>query len=530
MTADRVYLTARGDLGNVVPLLNAAVDLSANIDEQERYRRLLRHIHEVIPYDSAAFLRLEPDGSLSPVAVVGLVPETMGRRFEPREHPRLQRILDAPGPIKFPKDLAVPDPFDGLLLCDASAEGRVHACMGCALRVQDETLGVLAADALAPDAFDGIDAATLGSFAALLALAFKTATLLSALQSESHRERIVAQQLGSEAHERVGSEFLGASTAAQRIRDDIALIARSDLPLLISGETGVGKEVAARAIHLRSGRKHGPLIYLNCAALPESIAESELFGHTRGAFTDAREARAGKFEVANGGTLLLDEVGELPLSLQPKLLRVLQTGEVQRVGSDASVRVDVRVIAATNRNLPAEVDGGRFRADLYHRLNVYPLHIPPLRDRLADVDLLCGYFLDHARVRLGLGPIRPTAEARAALHAYDWPGNVRELEHALLRASLRAAAGRRGEPVVIGREHLGIVAPSAAAPLADVPAAHVAAALPLRQATDQFQRRLIEQALRDAGGSWSVAARALDLDRANLRRLAGRLGLRPGQS
>ena len=516
----------QGDLQKVVPLLNAACDLSANLGAQERYQRLLAHIREVIPFDSAAFLRLQADGSLAPVAVSGLVPETMGRRFDPEDHPRLKQILEASGPLKFPKDLHAPDPFDGLMLCDASGEGRVHACMGCALRVQDETLGVLTADALAPDAFDGIDAETLGSFAALLALAFKTASLLSTLQSETDRERTVAQQLGSEAHERVGSEFLGVSAAAQRIREDIALIARSDLPLLITGETGVGKEVAARAIHLRSGRRHGPLIYLNCAALPESIAESELFGHTRGAFTDAREARAGKFEVASGGTLLLDEIGELPLSLQPKLLRVLQTGEVQRVGADTTVRVDARVIAATNRDLPAEVEAGRFRADLYHRLNVYPLHIPPLRERPADIDLLCGYFLDNGRVRLGLGPVRINAEARAALHAYDWPGNVRELEHALLRASLRAADGRRGEPVVIGREHLGIVGPPIAVETESPDAATEAASVSLRAATDRFQRRLIEQALTRAHGSWSVAARALDLDRANLRRLATRLGVR----
>ncbi len=230
---DHVVMT-QSRSSHVIPLLDAVRDLSSIPVEQERYEHLLQHIRKIIPYDSAAFLRLDPDGILSPVAVVGLVPEIMGRRFDPREHPRLQKILEARGAVKFQQDSSMPDPFDGLMSCDTSAELRVHACIGCALRVQDETLGLLVADALAKDAFDGIDPIILADFSAPLALAFKTASLISLMDQQSKRERIIARQLGAEAHVRFGSEFLGASTAAQKIREDIALLARSDLPVLIT--------------------------------------------------------------------------------------------------------------------------------------------------------------------------------------------------------------------------------------------------------------------------------------------------------
>ena len=189
---------------------------------------------------------------------------------------------------------------------------------------------------------------------------------------------------------------------------------------------------------------------MNCAALPESIAESELFGHVPGAFTGAARDRAGKFEVADGGTLFLDEVGELPLTLQPKLLRALQSGEIQRVGSDRVHRVDVRVVAATNRDLAREVERGRFRADLYHRLAVFPLRVPPLRERREDIPLLAAHFADAARRRLGLGPVRLSDAVRARLVAADWPGNVRELENVVSRAVLRAAALAEPGATVVG--------------------------------------------------------------------------------
>lgn len=266
---------------------------------------------------------------------------------------------------------------------------------------------------------------------------------------------------------------------------------------------------------------------MNCAALPESIAESELFGHVAGAFTGATKDRAGKFEVAHGATLYLDEVGELPLAIQPKLLRALQQGEVQRIGSDRPHRVDVRVIAATNRDLAAEVERGRFRPDLYHRLAVYPVRVPPLRDRREDI-LLAAHFLATQRRRLGLGPLRFTEEAKGALERGDWPGNVRELENVVSRAVLRARGLRRdGDPVLIGIEHFEVPRASA---LEAAPEIELAAGIPrdgrtLRERTEDFQRAEIRAALERQGGVWAAAARELGMHRSNFHHLAKRLGL-----
>lgn len=212
--------------------------------------------------------------------------------------------------------------------------------------------------------------------------------------------------------------------------------------MLISGETGTGKELVAKAVHQGSPRAANPLVYLNCAALPESVAESELFGHVKGAFTGAISNRSGKFEMADNGTLFLDEIGELSLALQAKLLRVLQYGDIQRVGDDRSLRVDVRVLAATNRDLRQEVVEGRFRADLYHRLSVFPLSVPPLRERESDVVLLAGYFCEQCRLRMGLARVILAEAARNRLQQWSWPGNVRELEHAIHRAVVLARATR----------------------------------------------------------------------------------------
>jgi len=248
----------------------------------------------------------------------------------------------------------------------------------------------------------------------------------------------------------------------------------------------------------------------------------------RGAFTGALNERRGKFELANGGTLFLDEVGELSLTVQAKLLRVLQSGQLQRLGSDKEHQVDVRLIAATNRDLAEEVRAGRYRADFYHRLSVYPLRVPALRERGRDVLLLSGYFLEQNRSRMGLNSLRLSSDAQAALLAYDWPGNVRELEHLIGRSSLKALGQHPERPKILTLEARDFdlpgagpgAAPSVAAPLPPPPGTD------LRQALDLYQRQLIEACLERHQHNWASAARELGLDRANLSRLARRLGLR----
>ena len=502
------------------PLVEIAQDLCANLACEDRQRRLAAALRRLVPCDAATVLRLDA-GVLVPVVADGLRSEVLGLRFDPAEHPRLQALLDAEGTVRFTGS-GLPDPFDGLL-CAGGDLSQVHACMGARLTVEGKVVGVLTVDALDPEAFDGVVDETVAAFAGLAGAAVRTAQLVDALELAATRQRLLASELLRDASSQAG-QLLGRSQPMVMLREEISALARSDLAALITGETGVGKELVAQSVHAQSSRRERPLIRVNCAALPESIAESELFGHVRGAFTGATADRSGKFELADRGTLFLDEIGELPLSLQPKLLRVLQSGEVQRIGSDRTHRVDVRILAATNRNLTEEVRDGRFRADLYYRLNVYPLLVPPLRVRGTDTLLLAGYFLDEARVRLGLGSLRLAATARAALEAYDWPGNVRELEHVILRGALRASRDQPRETVVVDEGHLALapVGHEAASP----PASSAGPPIPLREAVDAFTAHAIETAVADADGNWSEAARGLGLQRGNLHRLARRLGLK----
>jgi anaerobic nitric oxide reductase transcription regulator len=503
-------------------LLEIAGGLAGDAPAETRYHRMLEAIHRLIRCDSAALLRLDGD-ALVPLSTIGLVPEANTQRFEIAEHPRLAQFVRTRRPTRI-SDHDIPDPFDGLIEGELPLS-RVHACMGCALVIEDDLVGVLAVDAIDPHAFDDIDDDQLAVVAALAAAAIRTTDLIAKLERDAARSDQVTRDLVRDTTTRIGGELLGQSTPMAVLRDEVALAARSDLAVLIAGETGVGKEVVARAIHAGSTRSDRPLIYINCAALPESIAESELFGHVRGAFTGAVDHRSGKFEVADHGTLFLDEIGELPMSIQPKLLRALQSGEIQRVGSDKLLRVNVRIIAATNRDLPGEVALGRFRADLYHRLSVYPIHVPPLRERRDDITLLAGFFLDEARLRLGLGRVRLSAAARQTLEANDWPGNVRELEHAILRAALRASRGRRRELVVIDVEHLDGVTATPPPPSAPAATVAVVAPEPLHEAVEAFKRQRIQAAIQRTDGNWAEAARQLGLDRGNLHRLVHRLGV-----
>ncbi len=303
--------------------------------------------------------------------------------------------------------------------------------------------------------------------------------------------------------------LIGSSPSMQALRQRIAQLAPTPEPVLITGESGTGKELVARSIHCLSRRAESPLVQINCAALPEQLAESELFGHRAGAFTGAATSRTGYFEVAHGGTLQLDEISETPLGLQAKLLRVLQEQSFQPVGSSESIRVDVRVLATSNRDLPAEVRQGRFREDLYFRLNVLPLYVPPLRDRRSDIPELLDYFLPAVAQRLGKPPCTICPQAIELLTNYHWPGNVRELQNIVRGASVL----NQGQPI----------RPDDLKPwlLEEPKHAHgsavtVAAGISLRQ----MERQLIEATLDSFDGHREKTAKALGI---GLRTLTGKL-------
>ncbi len=506
-------------------LLPIALDITASLTAKNRSERLVDAVVQALHCDAAVVLRLDGD-ELLPVAAYGLSPDVMGRRFARADHPRLDIICSHDTPTLFPDDSPLPDPYDGLV--DGAPHLNVHACLGCPLRVDGELIGVLTADALEPGAFDTVDKRYLVHLAALAAAALRTSDLIDVLERHASHLGLVAKDLVQDFLQRRGGLLIGESDVMSRLRQEIELVASSDFPVLVTGETGVGKELVVRTLHAQSPLSDRPLVYVNCAALPDSIVESELFGHTKGSFTGAEKERPGKFRVAQGASLLLDEIGELPLHTQPKLLRVLQEGEIQPVGADHTVHVDVRILAATNRDLEAEVRAGRFRADLLHRLDVLRIRVPALRDHREDIPQLTGHFADHARRRLGTGPIRFSPDALAALVRRSWPGNVRELDNVVARAVLRATVGvTRGHPVIVNVSDITDSPQSAeeAVP-ASVGPSTLAAGSTLREAVQEYQRSLIQQALEDAEGNWAAAGRSLGMHRSNLYHLAKRLGLR----
>ncbi len=509
-------------------LLDIARDLTASLAASDRYARLISGVRRLIPCDAACLLRME-GGELVPVAGYGLTAAALGRRYTPRDHPRLDVILRASEPVRFPNDTDLPDPFDGAIESAPGLLHKVHACLGCALTDGGEVVGALTADALEPHQFDHLDPRVLATLGALAGAALRTTSLIEALERRAAHRGQVAKELLRSAAESSGGAILGTSAAVVKLRREIALVAASDLSVLITGETGVGKELVAHHVHSGSSRAEEAMIHVNCAALPLSIAESELFGHVMGAFTGATRDRAGKFEVADGGTLFLDEVGELSLEIQPKLLRVLQHGEIQRVGSDKTHRVNVRVVAATNRDLDREVAAGRFRVDLYHRLAAFPLHVPALRERPEDTPVLAAHFADAAARRLGLVGVRFAADVLRVLGSSDWPGNVRELENVVGRAVLRASFGRdRAQVIELHASHLDV---RPAEDIADAGGARTSAdALPgggpLGERVERFEREAILDAVLRHGDNWAAAARELGLHRSNLHHRARRLGLK----
>src|SRR6266508_1397720 len=341
-------------------------------------------------------------------------------------------------------------------------------------------------------------------------VAVRNALAIRTLREENARLRREAGPL----------EMVGGGAAMKRLFDVIRRTAPSEGRVLVTGENGTGKELVARARHEQSRRKASPFVKLNCAAVPAELIESELFGHERGAFTGAIAARRGKFEQADGGTLFLDEVGDMPPSMQAKVLRVLQEGEFERVGGQQTLRCDVRVVAATNKDLVAEVKAGRFREDLDYRLNVVPIHAPPLRERREDVPELAGRFLAEASARNGRRPMSLAREALLALQAHEWPGNVRELRNLVERLAILSDGPE------IGAAEVAAVLPDARRPRAD----RFRAGAAFHDLVEEAEREIILSALDAHADNVSDTARALGLERSHLYKKMRGLGIKRGEA
>lgn len=514
-------MTTNTLLDALLPLVD---DLSRDLPEQVRYQRLLQALRSLFPCDASALLRLDGD-VLVPLAINGLSEDTLGRRFAVSAHPRFQALLAKPGPTFFPPDSELPDPYDGLI-AGHSERLDVHDCMGCPLYIDGRPWGLLTLDSLDVAHFDRVDPAALQAFASLAAATVSAAERMHSLARSAEQEHWRAESYRLAADNPQARQLIGRSPAFKRMQAELKIVGDSELTVLLKGETGVGKELVAKAIHAASPRAAKPMISINCAALPENLVESELFGHVRGAFTGASTDRRGKFELADKGTLFLDEVGELPLIVQAKLLRVMQSGQLQRVGSDREHHVDVRVIAASNRDLAEEVRAGKYRADFYHRLSVYPLSVPPLRERGNDILLLSGSFLEENRARLGLTGLRLSTDAQAALLAYEWPGNIRELEHLIARSALKALARQPQRPRILSLTATDLDLPATGETSTPTPTEPPTPTTNLRTALQQHERQLIEQSLTRHQQNWAATARELGIDRANLARAARRLGLK----
>ena len=414
----------------------------------EVLRRSLDALLPLIPYDLAAVLALEGD-HLSVRAATGTLASPRVRRhhLQLSAFPTLRRALETRRPVAMLENHHASeegDPYDGVLdLPDG------HSCMVVPLFVGDRTLGAMTFDRslCQPYAAEVVELAGVYGQIVALALAFaEQAALLDRYRRRlQEHTRIQNEDEGDAGRMLEASEAPAMAALVAQARQ----VASTDTCVLIQGETGSGKEVLAHAIHEWSPRVEQPFVKLNCAAIPENLVESELFGHAKGAFTGASDKRSGRFLVANGGTLFLDEMGEMPLATQAKLLRVLQDGTFQPVGSDTTVRVDVRVIAATHVDLTRAVAEGKFRADLYYRLAVFPVRLPPLRERPEDLPGIAQNVLLGIARRTGRGPWTLSPAAQLSLRAQTWPGNVRQLANVLERATILRPRGEIGVDLVV---------------------------------------------------------------------------------
>ncbi|HEX4340954.1 MAG TPA: sigma 54-interacting transcriptional regulator [Polyangiaceae bacterium] len=415
----------------------------------------------------------------------------------------------------------VADATSGELSSESLQGASIQSTIGVPLWRKEDIIGVLQIDnRAAPAMFTSGDVDAVAVLAANASLAVANARLIHRLEvTEEQLERENSFLKGRERARRGGAaETIGQSPAFTALLSQIGKVADTRVSVLIEGETGSGKELVAAALHYRSRRRERLFVAQNCAALPENLLESELFGHKKGAFTGAMEDRRGLFELADGGTLFLDEVTETPLALQAKLLRVLQEGEVRPVGASQTKHVDVRIVAATNRNLEREVAEGRFREDLYYRLKVFPLEVPPLRERRPDIPLLAGHFLERYSSELGK-PVAGYAQgAMELLMAYEWPGNVRELENEVQRLVIQVVPGS-----FVTEALLSAKIRKAETALRDAGAPKLRGSL--KDVMEQVERHVVSEALREHGNNKTSAAKALGITREGLHKKLKLLGI-----
>ena len=405
---------------------------------------------------------------------------------ESHQHPYDAIVLEFPAPGWNPADL-----LESVRRCAPQVPLLVRDCEATLSIVQLTRFGVHLSLAPADNVFAQIDQAI-----------------------EARRSRDLAALAAGAGREEWERLLVGESPEMRQVSHIIRLVGARRCTVLITGETGTGKEVAARALHMASPRRKAPWVAVNCSALPENLLEAELFGHVRGAFTGALQSRVGRFEQAHRGTLFLDEIGDLPLDLQAKLLRVLQEREFKRLGSSDTVHVDIRVVAATNCELAQRVEAGRFREDLYYRLNVVPIHLPPLRDRPGDIPALATHFAEKVCRLEGLPPKSLRPEALDRLRCYAWPGNVRQLENAV-----EMAIALSGERTLLAPGDFPLAAPArirgvlpVVSPVISVPDD----GLDYEQTLALIERSILEQALRKTGGNKKAAAGMLRLKRTTL--------------
>lgn len=536
-TADEVLLEAEGDLRTIAQVLEqrpsglgqSAEGLNLILAVSRQMTRVLNldQLLDVV-MDSVMQLTRAERGFLMLYDTDGIlkfrvIRNPQGQVWEGSDyqvsHTITARVLESGQPL-WVRDASA----ESQLSRSASiAELKIRSCMCVPLWTTQSSerriFGLIYVDSQQiQESFSASDLELLSALAAQAAIAIENAQLVENIRRLEEEKRLKLEEENRSLQQIIESksELLGQSRPMEQVFSMIRRVAGSEVSVLLLGESGTGKTLVARTIHELSLRQERPFIVIDCGAIPENLLESELFGYEKGAFTGAYSRKLGKFELADGGTIFLEEIGELPASLQIKLLRVLQQGELEHIGGRETIKVDVRVVSATNRDLEQDVKSGRFRQDLYYRLNVISINLPPLREREGDILMLAAVFLERYASKHRKRITSFSTQAKAALLAYSWPGNVRELEHKVERAVVMCDGER------LEAEHLELEAPTK--PSVEEGSDFTASEAPakLKQARQQLEERMLRQALHRCQGDISATARELGIPRQQVYRLLAR--------